>query len=266
MVLNVDAPIAPFDVVAFCAALHRTLTHLLGIESLPLLTGTYEAGTPRPANRVAIHYLSPGVAPVITQSPGGAFLLLLPESAEPAESAVIQRVAQAVKRVYLGARGERRVTQAQVVDVVDFWPTRLDGTVRLWQPSLALVPEMNRPRNRCDWSLDDAALLSLGHLLRDHVAVAAEAGEDKRSARIRAVREAGAWAGGSRRIPDSRVERYVHKAPPSLIVQPYTATIYAAGLIPDRAAWALGQSRHIGGGFMVPVDVSMETLIGWSSC
>lgn len=266
--LHLDRPIATHESVRFCAALHRTLSKLLGHESLPLLTGTYPDGAPRPANRVAIHYTAdPRTS--LSLSDHGALLVLLPADADAAEAAMIQRVVRAVSRIYLGSLGERSVTDIETFDATMFWPELADGTVRFWRPTVAAVPEINRPRGLTEWSLDDTAMLSLGHVLRDQVESTPGPDGDVRRGRVQAVRGAGAWAGRSRRVADSRIERYVHKAPKSLVVQPYTTTVSTNHLIPDRAAWALGQSRHLGGGFMVPFDLPPDVatdLLGWTPC
>ena len=266
--LHLDRPITPHEVVRFCAALHRTLTSFLGADSLALLTGAYAGGAHPPANRVALHYVDAGRAPSI-DNPGGAFLVLLPEGADPAEAAVVERVVTSVRKVYRGALGTRQVLRQAALDATAFWPAPAPGLVRFWRPAIAAVPEINRPRRDSLWSLDDTALLSMGHLLRDRVPVPTGPPEHVRRARVQAVKDLGIWAGGSRRIPDSNVERYVHKWPESLVVQPYSTTIYTADQVPDRAAWALGQSRHLGGGFMIPFDLRPEVaqhLLGWSPC
>lgn len=266
--LHLDQPIAPHDVVRFCAGLHRTLSRLLGHESLPLLTGAYPTDVSRPANRVAIHYASERRT-ALDLTDGGALLVLLPADADPAEAAMTQRVVQAVRRIYLGNLGERSVAGIETFDATAFWPSPAEGTVRFWRPVVAAVPEINRPRGLLEWSLDDTALLSLGHVLRDQVESSPGPDGDFRRGRVRAIRNAGAWAGRSQRVADSRIERYVHKAPRSLVVQPYMTTVSTNGLVPDRAAWALGQSRHLGGGFMVPFDLPPDIavdLLGWTPC
>jgi CRISPR-associated protein Csb2 len=50
----------------------------------------------------------------------------------------------------------------------------------------------------------------------------------------------------------------VHKAPKSLgVIQPYTASLHL-GRLDSRALLAIGQSRHLGGGLLVPVDSPEE--------
>lgn len=265
--LHLDAPIQRTDAVRFCSALHKTLVHLLGVNQFPLLTGTYPDGADRPANRVALHYLPSGQVASVDNE-GGAFLILIPDC-DPAEIAAIQRVAGLVKRVYLGALGHRTVIDVAPIDAAAWWPAPLQGHVRFWHPALAVIPEINRPRRDARWSLDDTALLSLGHVLRDRILVRSGSPEEARRNRVAAVKSAGASAFGSRLIADGRLERYVHRAPQSLVVQPYTTTVHASGLIPDRALWALGQSRHLGGGLMFPLDLRPEVashLLGWTPC
>ena len=268
LALHVDTPIPDHDVVRFCAALHRTLTSFLGADSSALLTGSYLQGSPQPPNRVALHYVEAGRVAAI-DNPGGAFLVLLPQDADPVEAAVVERLTRSVRKVYRGALGVREVRDRTPLDATGFWSAPEPGLIRFWRPAIAAVPEINRPRKDVRWSLNDTALLSMGHLLRDRVAAPTGPPEEVRRARVQAIKDLGIWAGGSRRIPDSHVERYVHKYPESLVVQPYSTIIQSAGQIPDGAVWALGQSRHLGGGLMIPFDLAPDVahhLLGWSPC
>ncbi len=266
--LHVDAPIRDREVVRFCAALHKTLSRLLGMDVLPLLTGNYADGVPRPANRLALHYMPSGKVASVDNA-GGAFLVLIPGDADANEADAVRRVASLVTRVYLGSLGRRTVTRVSTLDATSFWPSPAEGTVRFWRPALAAVPEINRPRRDALWSLDDTALLSLGHVVRDRLSVASGTPEEMRRRRVEAIKASGARSSGSRLIADAHLERYVHRAPQTLVVQPYTTTVHTGGLIPDRAIWALGQSRHLGGGLMFPFDLAPEVahhLLGWSQC
>jgi CRISPR-associated protein Csb2 len=53
----------------------------------------------------------------------------------------------------------------------------------------------------------------------------------------------------------SSVDRYVHKVNEHAVVRPYRAVLSLGGLAGDRVVQAIGQSRHLGGGLLVPRDV-----------
>lgn len=52
--------------------------------------------------------------------------------------------------------------------------------------------------------------------------------------------------------------RYVHHVTPETAVQPYRAALRLGSLVSDRAILAIGQSRHLGGGLLVPLDMPIE--------
>ena len=51
---------------------------------------------------------------------------------------------------------------------------------------------------------------------------------------------------------------YAHKMPHGMTAQPYTALISAGDLLADTGVAAVGQSRHLGGGLLVPADLPTE--------
>jgi CRISPR-associated protein Csb2 len=266
--IPVGRSINPTERVLWCVALHRALTAFLGDAALSLLTGRYIEGCPQPANRVAIQFLD---ADVLGREdcPHGAFLLLAPSGASPEDLAVVSRCARGVRDVY--RRGESAISLAPevAVDVEDFWPAPGRGQVRYWRTVPGIVTETRRQRAGGPWSLEDAALLAIGHVFRDRLG---EGPAD--SARYRwivdEVRRWGVTVHDVHPIHDSRVERYAHKLPKGVVAQPFTARFHLADLVSDTALLAVGQSRHLGGGLLVPADesaASARALYGWqSSC
>ena len=60
-------------------------------------------------------------------------------------------------------------------------------------------------------------------------------------------------------IADSDLRKYAHTVhAASGIVQPYQALLDLGPLASDRTLLAMGQSRHLGGGLLIPVDVPGE--------
>ncbi len=51
---------------------------------------------------------------------------------------------------------------------------------------------------------------------------------------------------------------YAHKMPQGVTTQPYTALVSAGDLLADTELAAVGQSRHLGGGLLVPADLPIE--------
>jgi CRISPR-associated protein Csb2 len=58
----------------------------------------------------------------------------------------------------------------------------------------------------------------------------------------------------------SEVGRYAHKVNQHAVVRPYRAVLRLTGVAGDRVVQAIGQSRHLGGGLLVPRDVPAAAL------
>ena len=264
--LPLGRAIDPSDRVQWCVALHRALVSFLGDAPLPLLTGRYLDGVGRPANRVAIHYLDLDLM-AREECPHGAFVLMAPGDASPEELAVVTRCSRNIQDVY--RRGKSAIPLAPAVELAvdSFWPSLREGQIRYWRTVPGIVTETRRQRAGGPWTLEDAALLAVGHVFRDRLGDGPTG-----SARYRwivdQVRGWGVTVHDVHPIHDSRVERYAHKIPHGVVAQPFTARFHLAGLVPNSALLAVGQSRHLGGGLLVPVDEYAATardLYGWRS-
>ncbi|MDP2350307.1 MAG: type I-U CRISPR-associated protein Cas5/Cas6, partial [Chloroflexota bacterium] len=51
---------------------------------------------------------------------------------------------------------------------------------------------------------------------------------------------------------------YVHHVTPEMAVQPYRAALRLGSLAGDRTILAIGQSRHLGGGLLTPLDLPAD--------
>ena len=125
---------------------------------------------------------------------------------------------------------------------------------RLWRTWSGAVPDTSAvPRG---WTLADAIALSAGLVWRDELGLSRTG--RSRPAWFAALREAasehGVQAVNVRMIASSSAERFVHRTNPGTLVRPYHAIIDLGGLAGEEALTAIGQSRHLGGGLLIPVD------------
>ena len=260
-----DRALTAKNVVAWCVAFHRMLIALLGNAAPASVTGHYAPGAPRPANLVAIQYLPANLLAghsVENDFPHGAFLLLFPRDLASEDR---ERIDEALrtphKRLWKRRDEEALVLGAPFgIALSEFWPALPQGWRRSWRSLTGLVPETRRQAPHPSlgrWGFEQAALLSLGHVFRDQL--------DLPSGRnywavVESVLAQGARVTSTHRVPDPQTERFAHKAPSSIgTVQPYTAVLEPGRLISDRALIAIGQSRHLGGGLLVPVDSPEES-------
>ncbi|GAA4725874.1 type I-G CRISPR-associated protein Csb2 [Phytohabitans rumicis] len=252
LLFPLERPIPPESRVRCAVAVHRTLIALVGDGAPAILTGVYEAGVPRPANRCAIQFLGPG-APAV----GGAaaVLLLLPREASDVDLALI-RIAAPRLRVVRVASGPFSVGVPVEVPADRFWPEPAAGTERWWQTDPVAVPDTRPPRGG-RWSLADAAALSVALVWRQEISALGRG-----DARYRALAEAAAGRGvrvqSAVRVMDGDVGRYVHRVHPDTLIQPYRAILGLGDLTGPRTIAAIGQSRHLGGGLLVPVDLPAD--------
>ncbi|MDQ7911187.1 type I-U CRISPR-associated protein Csb2 [Phytohabitans sp. ZYX-F-186] len=251
LLLRVDQPIPPERRVRCAVAVHRTLIALVGDGAPAILTGVYEPGVPRPANRCAIQFLGPD-APHIG---GTALALLLPREASDVDLTLIRMAVQRLRRVRVAA-GPFNVEQPVEIPADRFWPEPSAGTERWWDTVPVAVPDSRPPRGG-RWSLADAAALSVALVWR-HEFTASGRGD----ARYRALAEAAAGRGvrveSAVRVMDGDAGRYVHKVHPDTVIQPYRAVLGLGDLAGPRTIAAIGQSRHLGGGLLVPRDLPSE--------
>ncbi len=245
--MNRADPVPAESRVRFAVAAHRALVAIIGDGAPAILTGVYEPGVPRPANRCAIHFLGPGTPHV----DGCAMALLLPSGADEVDLALIRMAAQQLKQVRVAA-GPFSLREPVEVPADEFWAAPADGTERWWETSPAAVPDTRPPRGG-PWSLADAIALSAALVWRDDFTAPGRG--DSRYRALAAAAGRRIRVGSASRLVGGDLGRYVHKVHPDTLVQPYRAVLDLGGLAGPRTITAIGQSRHLGGGLLVPRDL-----------
>lgn len=259
ILLEVDAPIPHDQRVGWCVALHRAIISRIGLGAPPLITGKYGRGVPAPANRVAIQYLDRSMIAVHgARTP--AFSLLIPRGADVEDLLVLHKSVAGLTNLK-SRYGERRIEfNGLGIDAHEFWPAPRPEYRRLWLTHPVSIPETRPQRgdkSRPGWTLDDAALLSLGFVWRDELGTPGT-GSARYHDVVARVRERGARVLSARLVPTRDAAKYVHKLPEGVVAQPYRATIDLGSLTSARTLIAVGQTRHLGGGLLVPVDVPTD--------
>lgn len=258
-------PPAPRDYVRWSIALHRTLIRVLGQDVPPGITGHHVAGLPRPANNVAIQIVlrDDNVNHEWSSDSQAAFVVLVPDSASADDRAAVYQALLGVAQWTIRPTRSQaaRVTGIHRRTAADFWRPPAKGHSRFWTIRPLGITE-TRPLHQnamgTAWTLNDAIQLSVGMTWRDEFqaegrgelfyrALAAEAGE-----RMTVLSQL--------RVHGSLLHRYVHKAQPSIVITGYRGLLDMGALLADTAPAAIGQSRHVGGGFLVPVDVPQALL------
>ena len=236
--------------VRWATAVHRALISIVGDGAPAVLTGSYLEGAPRPANRVALQLLGPdAVRAAGIEHEGAVLAVLLPTGGSGVDLATVATAFARLRRVTWG-RAVRTLTPLPARSARAFWPAVLGR--RVFEVRPAAVPD-TRPLDR-DWKIGDAVALSLGLVLRSDQSLVGEGrGKDRHRDTAARVLRAGLEVLAVERVMDGDLRRYVHRIDPSRVVQPYRARLSLGDLLDDRSLVCLGQSRHLGGGLLVPV-------------
>jgi CRISPR-associated protein Csb2 len=264
IVVPLDQEIEVKERLAWAVAAHRALIKLIGYGAPPLVTGAYPAGAPRPANRLALHLLDPGMPVEAGACQAKASLaMLVPHDAEPSDFDMLQRAVEGLTSLR-GPGG--RICQvikpgARVLDGSRFWRAPEPGRLRLWRTVPAAVPDTRGARGQ-EWTFAHAALLSLGFVWKDCLPRVPGRGDDYYRALAAAASERGAAVVHVKAVRTAEVRRYAHKVNEHAVVRPYTAYLSLGDLAGPGTVQAIGQSRHLGGGLLVPFDIADGTPAG----
>jgi CRISPR-associated protein Csb2 len=249
-----DAEVGPDWRTRWAIAAHRALISLAGDGAPPVLTGRYSEAAAVPANRVSIQFLGHQRLASGDLGTPGSMLVLIPTGTTSTDLEVIEAAVSQLRRLQgPGNRFARRIGSAYPFDTKQFWAAPPEGTYRRWLTVPAAVPD-GRPPTRKSWTMDDAVSLSVAMVWRDilnlsrhqqHWQVAWAAEARNQGVKVEALH----W------VTDGDLSRFVHRVNPGAVVRPYQALLDLGDLGTSQGLVAIGQSRHLGGGLLYPVDI-----------
>lgn len=256
------------EYVSWCVALHRTLTRFIGDDAAPLVTGRYVdvpgAPTPRPANRLAIQIIPPRFT---EEDEGASFLLMIPQGADPSEVNRVRAAVQRISSIYRRRDKELSVRRSangaiEEIDLSTFWPAPAPGTVRWWAPTPTMVAEGGPSRRREDrrWTADDAVRLAVAFVWRDALGVAQGRAAVRNASYVDAVTAQGVRTSGAWRDNDRDPKFFAHRIPEGQVITCIRSLVDLGELSNTTSLVAIGQSRHLGGGLLHPVDLPSAML------
>lgn len=263
ILLPLDAPVPEGQRVRWAVAAHRALIAAIGDGAPPLVTGVYPPAVSRPANRLALHFLDARLPVDLPDGAPAALAFLLPQASEAGD---VESVVAALAKLngIRGPQGARRrvAGPARTVPGARFWHEPVVGALRLWRTSPAAVPDTRGATG--DWTFAHAALLSLGFVWQGTgwIVAAKGRGEARYRALAAAVSAAGAAVLSAHPLRTTAVHDYVHRVNEHAVVRPYRASLSLGSLGGNQVVQAIGQSRHLGGGLLVPFDVPAGSALG----
>ena len=251
--------IAREEYVAVSVCLHRALVKAFG-DDLPKAL-RYAQLQPL-ANGLAIQVISAD-APSNCLSCGDgadALLVMLPNGMSLEEEALIAKGLSRITRLYGKRLGAMDVAfTGERLDLDEFWDPTPQGCRRMFATDPLFIPD-SRPPSRSknggvEWKIDDDARVAFGHVWRNLGFSVATKGDQGRIDLSRAVEQSGVGVGGGRVVPASNIRDYVHHTNKGSLLVGAWAMVDMGELGHDRCVCAIGQTRHIGGGLLVPVDI-----------
>jgi CRISPR-associated protein Csb2 len=248
-----DKPVEPEERVAWAVAVHRAVIGIIGDGAPQVITGAYPQSAPRPANRVAIQFLDAGMPFAQAKGAPSTLAVMLPRDATDMD---VQVLGAALSRLRVVRRpgGEQRtvVGQIAVTTAEDFWPAPRPGLRRWWITAPAAVADNRPPRGT--WSVADTVATSVGLVWRDTFPITGRS-DARYRALAHAVSERGVRVSWASLITSGDLRRFVHKIQRGTVLQPYRALLSLGSLAGEQTLVAIGQSRHLGGGLLTPVDL-----------
>ncbi len=252
-------PPPPSEFVAWCVALQRALVRALHPSVPALVSGHYGPDVPRPANRLAIQIVDQTLPLGWTLSEGvkAAFLLLLPSDCAPEDQdAVVQGLHfLAARTLYRGSAGAVKLSRLRPMVAQDFWAPTPAGTQRWWSPRPLAIADTRpiRTKKGAAWTLADALKLSVAMVWRDVLGVRPGKGAEFYGSLVSTV-EGYLDIASLARLAGPDLASYVHRTGESVLLTGYRARFRMPSLVLDTAPAAIGQSRHLGTGLLVPSD------------
>ncbi|MGI8594046.1 MAG: type I-G CRISPR-associated protein Csb2 [Solirubrobacteraceae bacterium] len=241
--------------VRWAVGFHRALVAVIGLGASPMVTGRYADGVERPPNHLAIQLLAPGLpSDHLRERTTTAAALLIPDGAAPEDLETLDQALADLRRSSIRGPGGRqlRVVGRRLVSADDFWSPGVVGDPQRWRTDTMAVPDLRPPRGR-PWTFGDAALLAVGLTWRDHLG-----GPGRGQAWLDGLRAAAADAGArvltARRVLRSDLQHQAHRVHRHAVLSAYRAELELGTLAGSRSLVAIGQTRHLGGGLLVPAE------------
>ncbi len=272
------------EFVGWAVALHRFLVKQWGVDPSLALVGKYAPGMNRPANNVSIQIFDSEFKKAYGQQlrkeiaeKGPGFLILLPCDMAKTDIQKLHDVCTRVKGktlYYSLDKPTLRFGDTTVIDAEHLWKPVAEGMCRYWTVRPMAIAETRPipdPKGKRKWGVYEALCLALGHVWRDNYVPKTGSGQQPKMSReerywnlVDAVRAktSNFRIFSSRAVHRVNMTDYAHHADSSNVLHGMQALVAISDGADslDCAAMAIGQSRHLGGGFLVPVDLCLSAL------
>lgn len=241
--------VKPEDRVAFAVATHRALIARIGTGAPAAITGKYDEGVLPPANRVAIQYLPSELTPYTELEQQDHLLLLLPFGLPESELNVLADSLVGFRTIRSRIGKFTLSPDIQFLSGASFWSQNTVDDEPTWTIFPAAIPERwATGRNRSDVYLETIAW-SLGNVLRSLPQLDPSKNANERTSQLTSM---GLTVENAGPLVTRHPARFAHRTNKSMPILPFKADLRLGALLPKSAILAIGQSRHMSGGLLVP--------------
>lgn len=254
--------------VAWSVALHRALVKQIGWDVPQVVTGKYADGlADRPANNLMIQILPAEWSPLVQEKSSATFLVVaLPRGTRLDEVAAVAQALGAVRSIYAGRLGKLNVDSIHRVSASDFWKPPAAGFERWWMPYPLVMTETRPQGSREDggkrWGIAEALALAVGFVWRDSLPELSPTASQRYWRAVEQVRDLGLQIRHTSRVADRNLSKYVHRRRPGSLLTGVGGLLQLGELGSDTQLAAIGQSRHLGTGLLLPVDFPVGSISG----
>lgn len=251
--------LSPDEYLMWANCLHRAIASNLGM-GLPGVMQRSRPGTGSMPNGVAIQVIS-NTMPFRDHDSyaPSSLVVMLPEGTSPQEEEMLLAALGRVNKLYSGSSGCLSVAlTGERLDLTRFWEPVPAGYIRLFETQPLFIADSRPPtRKTADghrWNVDDDACIAIGHVWRNLFPVHTR-GDQARLDLAEMVRAKGVRSCGGRTVPVGDIRKYVHRTNKGSFLIGKRALVHLGSIGCDECLAAIGQTRHFGGGLLVPTDL-----------
>lgn len=260
----------PEDRKDWATCMHRAIARRIGEDALPRIMQRFRPGDVPdellPANGLAIQIISADL-PVSEEyaSEEDMILIMIPAGASAHDRRAIVGALYGIESLYSRRLGRVDVRfEPEEIDLTRFWEPVSPQTIRCFETEPLFIANHRPPcrpkRDGSRWTVEDDVRVAIGYVWRTAFGPVTR-GDAGRVGLSVSVASAGVTVSGARVVPTPNIDRYVHKSNKGSMLVGMRAIVGLGSLKGERQVAAIGQTRHLGGGLLVPLDIPVPVSV-----
>lgn len=235
--------------ISSCVSLHRGLCSMLGEQYAPALTGRRDESSRALTNRVSLQYIDPETAKYTVYGKPG-FLMAFPSDIDSQERKIIRNAANKLNWVGISKYEKADLANPVSIDLCHFWKPLKSNKERAWVTRESMVPEMSLYRGRAKKEVPMRTIIkkSLFNVFKNTIEINQD-NFNEYFEKMDLELHVDLYRGNYKQF---------YKIKKGSTVVPLKVFLKSEKILNNEAFLALGQSRHIGGGLLQPIDLDTE--------